>query len=156
MFGVVIWGMAYGYCINRSAWYIFCISINTNPYFSRMSTSSDFTCWSRNVDIFMWDHPDALVLVAGGNTGSDGLGSIGSPATCKNGVAVGASLNSEASWEVFGVSPKTDFYNQNSLAGFSSRGPTYDNRLKPDVCAPGESIMICHGGMTHMIDLGIL
>lgn len=87
----------------------------------------------------MWDHPDALVLVAGGNTGSDGPGSIGSPATCKNGVAVGASLNSETSWENFGVPRGTDYYNQDSLAGFSSRGPTFDNRLKPDVCAPGES-----------------
>jgi serine protease AprX len=87
----------------------------------------------------MWNNPDAVVLVAGGNSGESGAGSIGSPATNKNGVAVGASLNSEASWESFGISKGTDYWNEQSLAYFSSRGPTADGRVKPDVCGIGKS-----------------
>lgn len=89
----------------------------------------------------MWSNPSALVLVAGGNSGEAGLGSIGSPATNKNGVAVGASLNSESSWESFGVDKGTDYFNEQSLAYFSSRGPTSDGRVKPDVCGVGKSLV---------------
>jgi len=45
---------------------------------------------------------------------------IGSPATAKNTIAVGA-INS----------------NDNSMTGFSSFGPTDDGRLKPDIVGPG-------------------
>jgi hypothetical protein len=48
------------------------------------------------------------------------FGTIGSPATAKNSIAVGA-INS----------------NDNSLTGFTSLGPTDDGRLKPDITAPG-------------------
>lgn len=48
------------------------------------------------------------------------FGTIGSPATAKNSIAVGA-INS----------------NDNSITGFTSFGPTDDGRLKPDIVAPG-------------------
>ena len=89
----------------------------------------------------MWDHPNAVVLVAAGNDGANGPNTVGSPATNKNGVAVGASSNAEESWEQRGITRGTDFYNMDSLAWFSSRGPTADDRLKPDVCAPGEILL---------------
>ncbi|MGF1668415.1 MAG: S8 family serine peptidase [Acidimicrobiia bacterium] len=54
-------------------------------------------------DAFVWDHPDMTILVAGGNAGADlngdgvvDAGSIGSPATGKNVIAVGASENVRA------------------------------------------------------------
>jgi hypothetical protein len=55
-----------------------------------------------------------------GALGCNQFNSISSPATCKNTVVVGA-LNSD----------------DNTLAGFSSIGPTDDGRLKPDITAPG-------------------
>jgi serine protease AprX len=47
----------------------------------------------------MWNHPDALVFFAAGNDGELGPGTVGSPATNKNGLAVGATLNSRESFQ---------------------------------------------------------
>jgi hypothetical protein len=64
---------------------------------------------------------------------------VGSPATSKNGIAVGASLNDETSWNLNGrVSTDGAKLTKNALASFSSRGPTSDGRLKPDICGVGE------------------
>ena len=49
----------------------------------------------------MWDHPDFLQIVAAGNSGP-GAGSIGCPATNKNGIAVGASENDPISFREAG------------------------------------------------------
>ena len=49
----------------------------------------------------MRDHPDFLQLVAAGNSGP-GSGSIGCPATNKNGIAVGASENVALSFQQAG------------------------------------------------------
>ncbi len=57
---------------------------------------------------------------SGSPCSSTGFSTIGSPATAKNSIAVGA-INS----------------NDNSMTGFSSFGPTDDGRLKPDLVAPG-------------------
>jgi hypothetical protein len=65
-----------------------------------------------------------LALFAASNDGAEGYYSIGSPAVSKNALTVGATRSSSAS-EI------------NSVAFFSSIGPTYDNRIKPDVVAPG-------------------
>jgi hypothetical protein len=54
--------------------------------------------------------------------GSMGYYSVGDPAVSKNALTVGASLN-------------TALYED--VAYFSSFGPTFDNRIKPDVVAPG-------------------
>ena len=84
----------------------------------------------------MYTHPDALVLVSAGNNGVDGTQTVVAPATSKSGVAVGASLNSRKSFDAhWGYSAGR--FSQDSLAGFSSRGPTSDGRLKPEICGPG-------------------
>lgn len=91
----------------------------------------------------MWDHPNTVVLIAAGNDGDSGSNSVGSPATCKNGIAVGASLNDETSWNLNGrVSTKDAKLTKDALASFSSRGPTSDGRLKPDICGIGEYITL--------------
>ncbi|GMI14902.1 hypothetical protein TrLO_g7348 [Triparma laevis f. longispina] len=90
------------------------------------SESNSMTGDARQVDQYSWDNQDFLVLVAAGNSGGDGSsqfpGSLGAPATAKNCVSVGATSNGD---------------NDNDLAYFSSRGPAFDNRIKPDVVAPG-------------------
>ncbi|MEM4293684.1 MAG: S8 family serine peptidase, partial [Thermoplasmata archaeon] len=80
---------------------------------------------ARMVDVFMWNHKDCLILFANGNSGSSGASTVGSPATAKSVVSVGASQNSP---------------NQNNVAYFSSRGPTADGRMKPTVTAVGYSL----------------
>ncbi len=62
---------------------------------------------------------NGLILVNSAGNGGPGLFTLGAPADTDGLISVGA-VN------VFG-----------SLAEFSSRGPTWDGRLKPDVCAMG-------------------
>ena len=78
------------------------------------------------VDEYMYTHSDFLVLFAAGNDGLDGAGTIGSPGLSKNALTVGASINS--------------FTYMGSMANFSSIGPTFDGRIKPDITAPGHEI----------------
>jgi subtilisin family serine protease len=98
--------------------------------------ANSYTLAARYVDLFMYYHPDSLIVFAAGNSGAFGDHSVSSPATNKNGVCVGASLSGRAGFEsVRGSTPSQ--FSENGVAYFSSRGPTLDLRLKPDVLAPG-------------------
>jgi hypothetical protein len=77
-----------------------------------------------SIDSFSIDHPNSLVLFAAGNDGREGYYSIGSPGVSKNALTVGATEFSSG--------------DINTVAYFSSLGPTFDNRIKPDVVAPGD------------------
>jgi len=66
-----------------------------------------------------------VAVVAAGNSGPKTC-TIGSPGAAQNAITVGAMADvGELGF---------------SIASFSSRGPTADNRIKPDVAAPGVSI----------------
>jgi len=91
------------------------------------SNTNAYTTYAAQTDLFTLDNPDMLVLVAAGNSGQNGPGSVGSPATAKNCLAVGASENSAP------AQGRAD----GNMAFFSSQGPTGDGRRKPDVAAPG-------------------
>ena len=65
-----------------------------------------------------------VVVTAVGNDGARGFRSLSTPADGDSVIAVGAE-------DSLGV-----------LAGFSSRGPTIDGRLKPDLTAPGQSVFV--------------
>ncbi|TKI55216.1 peptidase S8 [Brevibacillus antibioticus] len=85
-------------------------------------------------DRFLWEHPDMTVLIAAGNDGVKGYKTIGSPATAKNVIAVGATENARPS--LGKNSDKAD-----DVWVSSSRGLTGDGRLKPDIVAPGSAIL---------------
>ena len=89
------------------------------------AVQNNYSAGSQDVDEFMWNHKDFLIFFAAGNSGP-GTGSVGSPSTAKNGVSVGATLRSTSA---------------NSMASFSSCGPTADSRIKPDITVPGSSIV---------------
>ncbi len=76
-----------------------------------------------------WSYDGLAVLFSAGNDG-DGATTITPPATAKNQIAVGNHHNRG------GSAPDT-------LATSSSRGPTDDGRLKPDVSAPGSWVRSC-------------
>lgn len=63
------------------------------------------------------------VVAAAGNEGNNSWGYLTTPADAPGVIAVGAV-------DLDGV-----------LAGFSSHGPTFDGRIKPDVVAPGEGVV---------------
>ncbi|MEE2812298.1 MAG: S8 family serine peptidase, partial [Candidatus Thermoplasmatota archaeon] len=76
-----------------------------------------------------WSYDGMIVLVSAGNDGPDS-DTITPPATAKNVVAVGNHHNR------YSGAP-------NTLAEGSSRGPTDDGRIKPDVTAPGTWVRSC-------------
>ncbi len=122
-----------------------------------------YTSYSEDVDEYMWDNPDFLILFAAGNEGIDKDGdgvidlySMGEPATAKNCLTVGASEGNRPSgagydftWGYFypyGYSLDPIFSDHLSddpggMAAFSSRGPVMDGRYKPDMVAPGTNIL---------------
>jgi len=89
------------------------------------AVQSNYSSGSQDVDEFMWNHKDFLVFFAAGNAGP-GTGSVGSPSTAKSGVSVGATLRGTSA---------------DSMASFSSCGPTLDGRIKPDITVPGSNIV---------------
>eukprot|EP00286_Rhodomonas_abbreviata_P011836 CAMPEP_0181322966 /NCGR_PEP_ID=MMETSP1101-20121128/19519_1 /TAXON_ID=46948 /ORGANISM="Rhodomonas abbreviata, Strain Caron Lab Isolate" /LENGTH=1141 /DNA_ID=CAMNT_0023430933 /DNA_START=216 /DNA_END=3638 /DNA_ORIENTATION=+ len=102
------------------------------------STTSHYTATAKEVDEFIYDHDDFLVLVAAGNDGPD-LNTVGSPATAKNILAIGAGQNTQEAYLAYNPS-NAEGKSFNNLVDFSSRGPTWDGRIKPDVVCPGDSI----------------
>ncbi len=81
-----------------------------------------------------------VVLFAAGNSGP-GVDTMGAPGTAKNVITVGASENVHP----FGAADQcgtTDSGadNLNDIIAFSSRGPTDDGRVKPDIVAPGTHV----------------
>jgi hypothetical protein len=86
---------------------------------------NDYTAASQDVDEFMWNHKDFLIFFAAGNSGP-GTATVGSPSTAKSAVSVGATLRGSSA---------------NSMASFSSCGPTDDGRFKPEITVPGSGIV---------------
>jgi subtilase family serine protease len=87
-------------------------------------TANAYESYAWSVDRFTWEHKDFLPLFANGNAGP-GLETVGTPATAKNVVSVGATYNGGS----------------DDVATFSSHGPTLDGRTKPTVMAPGVAVV---------------
>jgi len=115
---------------------------------------------SKEIDDFIWNHQDCVICFAAGNDGidsnKDGVidqASIGSEAAAKNCITIGATENNRPSIELtYGALrpsswPHSPIFgdltanNSDGMAAFSSRGPTKEHRFKPDVVAPGTSIL---------------
>ena len=128
---------------------------------SRASSHRQYDSQAQDVDTFVHAHRDLVICFAAGNDGidanSNGVvddGSVSPPGTAKNCITVGASESERNGSKSYG-SLRPTFYkvaplkldpmanNPEGLAAFSSRGTTIDNRIKPDVVAPGTSILSC-------------
>ncbi len=86
----------------------------------------------RAADQFLFDHEEMALFFAAGNDGPDQT-TIGSPANGKNVISVGALGHG----------------NSTAVASFSSRGPTADGRVKPDLMAPGVATVSAAGTASH-------
>jgi hypothetical protein len=133
--------------------------IHSNSWGGGDPGSYDDQC--RQFDRFVWDHKDFCFVVAAGNDGTDkdgdgkiNLMSVSSPGTAKNCITVGAceNIRPEFNGERYGDWWPGDFpkkpihddpmaNDSDQVVAFSSRGPTKDNRIKPDVVAPGTFIL---------------
>lgn len=105
------------------------------------SDNGGYSADSIAFDRFLWEHKDMTALVAAGNDGEEGYYTVGSPATAKNVIAVGASESKRD----FGDDIADNPY---EVAEFSSRGPTEDGRIKPDIVAPGTYILSLRSSLT--------
>ena len=88
---------------------------------------------SRDADRLVWERPELAVFVAAGNSGG-----LGGNTGCGPGADVGAAGNAK---NVFSIGSNNRGTSGNAMSGFSSRGPTQDRRLKPDMTAQGASIL---------------
>ncbi len=136
--------------------------IHTNSWST--AAAGVYDSMAQQVDEFIYANPDFLVLFAAGNSGEDfdrdgriDGNSIGTPGTAKNVLTVGASKNritsggiqakmmelrsGPAKWSAEPIASSMLSENDRGLAAFSSRGPTADGRLKPEVVAPGTNIL---------------
>ncbi len=149
---------------------------------SRFVTSGTYPPASVQTDRFAWEHKDMVIIFAAGNDGNDTMppdgivdeDSIGAPGTAKNIISVGASENvrssggnSDQAWgegtiegALLGFNPVMEPLvddkpsdNADGMAMFSSRGPTNDGRIKPDVVAPGTNVLSVH---SQHPDAGVL
>lgn len=144
--------------------YLSGIRIHNNSWGA--ATEAVYNANAMEVDEFVAARPDMLIVIAAGNEGQasaqrvavghvDTL-SLGSPATSKNALTVGASRSSRKTGGLSNLThsqawPKefphppiaNDLISGDAecLAGFSSRGPCDDRRIKPDVVAPGTDIV---------------
>jgi hypothetical protein len=118
---------------------------------------------AKEIDEFVWDRKDMVICFAAGNSGVDqnangviDSGSVGSQSAAKNCITVGASESNRPKVELTyeGLDPASFPSNPiasdtmadapDGMAAFSSRGLTKEGRIKPDVVAPGTSILSTH------------
>ena len=85
------------------------------------NSSGTYLMQDASTDAYCWAHPDFLNLMAAGNEGSGPPPA--QPGIAKNMLTIGATQNGTLS---------------NAIAAFSSRGPTQDSRIKPNIVAPGD------------------
>lgn len=138
-------------------------NVHTNSW-GQAKNFGGYDSFARQVDEFSFNNSDLLIMFAAGNSGVDmnkdgriDADSIGSPGTAKNTLTVGASENLELSggiqrtvselrgakdiWSTEPIWSSKLSDKANGLAIFSSRGPTDDGRLKPEIVAPGTNIL---------------
>jgi hypothetical protein len=112
----------YDAAVSHGSW------INTNSWGQNVNFGA-YTNDCVKTDDYIWNHPNFTVLFAEGNRGP-GLNTTNPFASAKNLIAVGASGNGATA---------------SSPASFSSRGPTLDGRIKPDLMAPGVGLWSAKG-----------
>lgn len=96
------------------------------------------------IDSFVHNNPDHVIVFACGNDGQESSitnAHIGSSSAAKNCITVGATQSSRSNDGTMYVEGSKKPGNPSVLATFSSRGPTIERRIKPDVVAPGIAIL---------------
>ncbi|MCH1592082.1 MAG: S8 family serine peptidase, partial [Candidatus Thalassarchaeaceae archaeon] len=110
--------------------------IHTNSWGS-WNSGGDYSTQSEDADdrTSTWDqywaYDGMTVLFAAGNDGDEGANSISPPGTAKNVITVGAHVNRYSSNAA------------DQMYLYSSKGPTDDGRIKPDIVAAGDYVRSC-------------
>lgn len=94
---------------------------------------------SASNDKFVWEHEDFLLCMAAGNGGS-GIRTLNYISTSKNVLSVANTSHGSTGAD--------------SITLSSSRGPTNDGRIKPDLAAPGDQIVSAGGDQNAQNNCG--
>lgn len=82
-----------------------------------------------------------MLIFSAGNSGQRPFCTIGSPATAKNTLAVGATMSGNTRYDLEDVLYRREGEADiDTVTYFSSSGPTLDGRIKPEVVAPGDMV----------------
>ena len=127
------------------------------PYLARVHSNSWGPVWGEDgyqveydndasaVDSFVWHNQDCVICFAAGNDGeakNAGVSQIGSAGAAKNCITIGACYSPRPTNDEYAYDPaRKAAHNSSEIAGFSSRGPTVEGRIKPDLVAPGTAIL---------------
>lgn len=98
--------------------------------------TANYSASARDIDAFVYTHPDMLVVFNTGNNGVNGLApasTLSAPGCAKNTLQVGGTRMPQ-------------HYDDDIIAGFTLPGPTRDGRLKPDIVGPASVL----GGDTDL------
>ncbi len=87
---------------------------------SEVPPTGNYSTGSRDIDDFVWTHPDMVVVFNTGNAGALGASSQSSPGNAKNTIQVGGAAIGTTG----------------TVVGYSGIGPTRDGRIKPDLVGP--------------------
>ncbi|MEV0410114.1 S8 family serine peptidase [Streptomyces sp. NPDC050448] len=136
--------------------------IHTNSW-GPTAPSLPYDSMAFEADKMVWDHKDFVICIAAGNSGHDrdrdgriNQASVSGHAGAKNVITVGASESNRPEIPLtYGQLRPTSFPsppirddrqadNPAGMAAFSSRGPSQEGRIKPDVVGPGTSILSAH------------
>ena len=108
----------------------------SGEYFSLTvkSTTADVHVWSDDYDFMSirnnaYTQGDAEYTIGGFGANTDAVISVGSYATRTKRLTESGNIANISTTE------------EGTLSGFSSHGPTYDGRVKPDICAPGQHLV---------------
>jgi len=102
-------------------------------------SSQSYDGWTRDARSGANGNQEMLFVFAAGNDGSTS-GTVGSPGTAKNVITVGASENYNLTGTDGCGITDAGADDLQDIIYFSSRGPCDDNRVKPDIVAPGTHI----------------
>jgi len=97
------------------------------------SGTNTYNTSSSQIDSFVYRYPDFLPVFGAGNSGPSNS-TLTSEANSKNALVVGSSQVPRPAFD-----PEARFADQ--AADSSSRGPTQDGRIKPDLLAPGSALI---------------
>ncbi len=97
------------------------------------SGTNTYNTSSSQIDSFVYRYPDFLPVFGAGNSGPSNS-TLTSEANSKNALVVGSSQVPRPAFD-----PEARFADQ--PADSSSRGPTQDGRIKPDLLAPGSALI---------------
>ncbi|KAK1742882.1 subtilase family serine peptidase [Skeletonema marinoi] len=100
-----------------------------------------YSSFCKDYDAILRDtFTDVLFVASSGNTGSTGTITVQNPADCKNVLSVGSGLN-------YGNDIRSNELGIEYLADYSSKGPTADGRIKPDIIAPGHFLLTANANV---------